>query len=85
MSTFTMGLPARLFGAVDTATATEGKKGLFARMLDRAIKAREVEARRRAAAYLQFLSDERLVELGMSAQDIQLMRDTGRVSPTLWS
>lgn len=85
MSTFSLGLPARFFGAAERSAETEGKKGLFGRMLERAIKARELEARRRAANYVQFLSDERLVELGMSAQDIQLMRDTGRAPPTLWS
>lgn len=83
MNTTTMGLGAHVSGAA-VETIKEGK-GFFARLLERAIAAREAEARGRAAQYLQFLSDARLVELGMSAHDIQLMRESGKVPPTLWS
>lgn len=86
MSTTSLNLGAWLFGASDTETKkVNGGKGLFARMLDRAIAAREAEARTRVAAYLHHLSDQRLTEMGMSAHDIQLMRDTGKVPPTIWS
>lgn len=86
MSTTTLGLGARLFGVSGSeATKAKSGKGLFARMLDRAIAAREAEARVRVAAYLHHLSDQRLVDLGLSAQDIQLMRETGKVPPTIWS
>ena len=83
MSTTTLGLGARLFGA--SQTEAKSKKGIFARMLDRAIAAREAEARLKAAEYMNYISDRRLLEIGMNAQDIQLMRDTGRVPPTIWS
>ena len=83
MNTTTMGLGAHVSGAaVETIKAG---KGFFARLLERAIAAGEAEARNRVSQYMQFLSDDRLVELGMSAQDIQLMRETGKVSPTIWS
>jgi len=86
MSTTSLNRTAWLFGA-SGAEAKKAKrgKGLFARMLDRAIAAREAEARTRVAAYLHHLSDQRLMEMGMSSHDIQLMRDTGKVPPTIWS
>lgn len=83
MSTTTMGLGARVLGVAETIG--EGTRNVFGRMLERAIAVREVEARRRMETYLHYVSDKQLVELGMSAQDIQLMRDTGRVPPTFWS
>lgn len=83
MSTMTMGRAARGHGS--TRTETTSGKGFFARMLDRAIEARTSEARLRAAQYLNYMTDARLAEIGLSAHDIQLMRDTGRVPPTLWS
>jgi hypothetical protein len=83
MSTTTMGFSARMHGAAEAVL--ESTKGIFGRMMDQAIAARQAEARRRAAVYMHYLSDQRLVEMGMSAQDIQLMRDSGRVPPTFWS
>jgi len=83
MSTMTMGLGARLVGYTDGAW--KSAKVLAGRMLDRAIAAREAEARARAAQYLNYMSDQRLMEMGLSAQDIQLMRESGRIPPTIWS
>lgn len=86
MSTTSLNIGAWLFGASGAETKkAKREKGLFARMLDRAIAAREAEARTRVATYLHHLSDQRLMEMGMSSHDIQLMRDTGKVPPTIWS
>ncbi|HUS98417.1 MAG TPA: hypothetical protein VMX97_16955 [Hyphomicrobiaceae bacterium] len=72
--------------AAMTQVAERGAgKGFFARMLAGLIVAREAEAKRRMAAYLPSVSDRRLLELGLSAHDIQLMRESGRVPPTIWS
>jgi hypothetical protein len=83
MSTTTMGFSARIHGAAEAFL--DGTKGIFGRMMDRAIAARQAEARHRAAVYMHYFSDQRLLEMGMSAQDIQLMRESGRVPPTFWS
>jgi len=86
MSTTSLNLGAWLFGETgNEAKRAKSGKGWFTRMMERAIAAREAEARLRVKAYLPHLSDERLRDMGMSARDIQLLRDTGKVPPTLWS
>lgn len=86
MSTTSLNIGAWLFGETGTrAEKANSGKGFWTRMLERAIAAREAEARLRVKAYLPHLSDERLKDMGMSARDIQLLRDTGKVPPTLWS
>ena len=95
MNTTTMGFNASTIATPTSAKANLASTGLtksrgavarfFAAFIDRAIAAREAEARLKVSKYLHYVSDGRLAELGMSASDIQLMRDTGRVPPTFWS
>ncbi len=66
MSTMTL----RPGEAADLHVANTEGQGFF----DRLVKAREREARRRAAAYLAWFSDERLRGLGLSPRDIAAIR-----------
>lgn len=57
-----------------TPAEKKSQTGFFARVFNRLIAARELEARRRAAIHLGHVSDYQLKSLGMSARDIELYR-----------
>ncbi len=65
--------------------AKNGQSSWFTGFVNRLVAARMREAQARMATHILQLPDQRLVDLGLSAQDIQLMRQTGQVPPTLWS
>ena len=64
-------------------TAAERKSGALVssgflkRMFEGFIAAREAEARRRVAVYLSTYTDKDLVNAGLSARDIELLRTPG--------
>ena len=65
--------------------ATETKTSFLGRMFERFIAARESEARRRVAVYLTTFSDQDLAAAGLSARDIEIMRQGGKIDPELAS
>ncbi len=50
------------------------KSTFLRRMFERLVAARETEARRRVAVYISHYSERELANAGMSARDIEMMR-----------
>ena len=56
------------------ATTIKPDSGFFSRFFHRLIAAREAEARRKVSQYLLNVSDSRLLDLGLSAGEIEVLR-----------
>lgn len=59
-------------GEADAATEFSARP--IADFFGRLIRAREAEAKRRVAAYLAAFPDDRLMDLGLSTEDIRAVR-----------
>jgi hypothetical protein len=59
-------------GEADAATEFSARP--IADLVKRVIEAREAKAKRQVAAYLASCSNERLMQLGLSAEDIRAVR-----------
>ena len=60
--------------AASPAVGPKAEPNLFQRVFQGFVKAREAEARRRIYSFLAAHSDERLADLGYTAEDIRSMR-----------
>jgi len=78
-----MSTTTQTFGAMPIETtrapARERSSGFFTTIFQRFVKAREAEAGRRVAQFLESQSDPRLADLGFSADQISEIRATGRM------
>lgn len=58
----------------EAGAATEFSARPIADFVKRVMEAREAQAKRQVAAYLAACSNERLIQLGLSAEDIRAVR-----------
>jgi len=64
---------------LNNRTADKASDGFIKRAFNSFIAAREVEARRRISVHLSTISDEHLMSLGLSADDVEKLRATHTV------
>lgn len=58
--------------------------GFFARIFERITAARMRQAKAEVQAYLSHLSDERLKDLGFTADETKALRAKGSIPPNYW-
>lgn len=66
------------------ARAEPRRPGLFARLIKAMTAAREAQARRFVASHLASMSDERLTDIGFTADEIKAVRAEGQVPASYW-
>lgn len=72
-------------GSADTLVhAKPSRPGLFARMIAAMTAAREAQARRFVASHLAAMSDDRLADIGFTADEVKRVRAEGRIPASYW-
>ena len=81
----TMSITSAFLGSADTMARAETRRpGLFARLIKALAAAREAQARRVVASHLATMSDDRLTDIGFTADEIKRVRAEGRIPASYW-
>lgn len=75
---------AFLGSAAETVVREPRSSGIFSRLIKAMTAAREAQARRFVASHLASMSDERLTDIGFTADEIKAVRAEGQVPASYW-
>lgn len=81
----TMSTISAFLGSAETAVPAKPRRtGFFSRMIKAMTAAREAQARRFVASHLASMTDERLADIGFTADEIKAVRAEGQVPASYW-
>lgn len=75
---------AFLGSTAETVVREPRSTGFFGRLIKAMTAAREAQARRVVASHLATMSDERLSDIGFTAEEIKAVRANGQVPSSYW-
>lgn len=80
-----MSTTSAFLGSADTLVRAEPRRDSFLTRLVKAMTAaREAQARRYVASHLAVMSDERLSDIGFTADEIKAVRAEGQIPASYW-